>query len=261
MSSATMDRHDEFTLVTEMPGNENSPEGMDMLYTRYLTARDLCIEKDVLDISCGPGIGLGAISKVAKSLVAGDFDPQMVEQVRKTYGSEIDVRRMDAMAIDLGDASVDVVLIMESIYFMPDYKQVIREAARVLRSAGTVLIISANRDWDNFNPAPHSTHYATGKELSAAFQEAGLTAEVKYAYPEHAVGLKTRVFRVLRKVAVKLNLIPKTMSGKGIIKKLVYGRVEVIPPVLELEGHAASPIVDGADPTKHKVLYAWGRKS
>ncbi len=258
--NATLDRHSEFTLVTEMPGNENSPEGMDMLHTRYITARDLCAGKDVLDISCGPGIGLGEISKGAKSLIAGDFDLEMVEQVKKTYGSTIDVRRMDAMAIELPDASVDVVIIMESIYFMPDYKQVIREAARVLRAGGSTLIVSANRDWDNFNPAPHSTHYPTGPELKEAFQMAGLEGEVKYAYPEHEVGLKTKVFRLLRKVAVKFNLIPKTMSGKGVIKKLVYGRIEVIPPVLDLTGKVPSAIVAGADPTKHKVLYAWGKK-
>ena len=41
---------------------------------RYLIAREIVMERDVLDIACGEGYGSSVLAGVAKSVVGVDFD-------------------------------------------------------------------------------------------------------------------------------------------------------------------------------------------
>ena len=59
-----------YITVTEMPGNKATKENIEMLYTRYKWASQFIEGKDVLEVACGAGQGLGYLAKKAKKVVA-----------------------------------------------------------------------------------------------------------------------------------------------------------------------------------------------
>ncbi len=69
----------EFGSVTELPGMGATKEQLSMLHTRYRMAAELAEGKDVLELACGPGFGLGALEANSRRVVGGDFDQNMVE--------------------------------------------------------------------------------------------------------------------------------------------------------------------------------------
>jgi hypothetical protein len=72
------------------------------------------------------------------------------------------------------------------------------------------------------------------------------------------------VLRPLKALAVKLNLIPQTMAGKRLLKRLVFGAPALMPASIT-DGMAdytppARIPADTAD-TVHKVIYCAARKA
>lgn len=56
----------DYSTVTEIPGNKISKEQLTRLYHRYHFASLFCKGKDVLEVACGGGMGLGYLAKFAK---------------------------------------------------------------------------------------------------------------------------------------------------------------------------------------------------
>src|SRR5688500_5156333 len=81
-----------FVTVTELPGSRASKEQRDMAVTRYRLAAELAEGRDVLEVACGSGMGLGMLAQRARSVIGGDFDPALVEVARRQYGERVDVR-------------------------------------------------------------------------------------------------------------------------------------------------------------------------
>lgn len=251
----------DYTTVTELPGSGATQEQLSMLCKRYRVAGDLAEGKDVLEVACGPGIGLGYLAKRARRVVAGDYDPKMIEIARDHYGPRIEIHQMDAQHLPFDSGTFDVVLLLEAIYYLPQPERFLAEARRVLRDNGILFICSANREWYGFNPSPFSFKYYSALELHQLLSEAGFKGEVFAGFPVAGRGLKSRILGMVRKVAVGLNLIPKTMRGKEMIKRLLYGKLSPVPSELtEGLGEFYPPIpVDGrmAVPD-YKVIYAVG---
>lgn len=235
-----------------------------MLTTRYKFAGELAAGKDTLEVAHGGGMGLGHLARVAKTLHGGDFDPSMVEIVRNYYGDRIETQVMDAQSLPFADASLDCVLILEALYFVPDPDLAIREAARVLRPGGKFMVASPNPLYASFNPAPMSTRYYSPLEYETAFNAAGLDCETLCGFPEESGGVKTMALNLLRKAAVTLRLIPDTMEGKERIKRLIYGELPPFPSEVVIgEATPVEPFLPTSsvgDLNKYRVLYAIGTK-
>lgn len=56
-----------FWTITEAPSTGASTEQMSILYTRYNVARRYAAGRDVLEVACGAGVGLGLIAGIAKA--------------------------------------------------------------------------------------------------------------------------------------------------------------------------------------------------
>ncbi|HZO90863.1 MAG TPA: class I SAM-dependent methyltransferase [Chthonomonadaceae bacterium] len=253
-----------YTTVTELPGAGATPEQLSMLCTRYDLARRLCAGKEVLEVACGTGTGLGYIARKARRVVGGDYDPKMVDLARSHYGNRIELHQLDAQNLPFPDKSFDVVLLLEAIYYLPQAERFVAEARRVLRDDGTLFICSANREWNLFNPSPFSHRYYSAGELKELLAEVGFQVKLLAGFPDVRTGLKSKALGGIRKLAVDLHLIPKTMGGKEKLKRLLYGKLVPLPVEL---GENMAPIeplveVDGRQPiSDHKVIYAIGSLS
>jgi len=254
----------DFSGVTEARGDYISREALSMLYTRYRYVAGFCEEKDVLEVACGAGGGLGYVAKTARMVIGGDYTEALVRSARQYYVRRIPLLRLDAQLLPFRASSFDVVLLCEAIYYLPEPDRFIEECHRVLREKGTLVISTVNKEWSDFNPSPFSTKYFSLRELSDLFKTHEFDAEFFGAFSATPKSAKTLVVSWIKRLAVRLHLIPRTMKGKESLKRLFFGPLFPVPPEV-YEGLApyASPlpISDTAAPTSFKVLFAVARPS
>lgn len=253
----------DYTDVTELSGDAVTQEQIDRTYQRYYWASEFCREKDVVELACGTGQGLGFISTLAKSLIAGDISEPMVARAHAHYGERIDIRLMDAQDTQLPDSSCDVVILFEAIYYLPDALKFVNECGRILRHGGCVLISTANPDLFDFNPSPYSYRYYGTTGLTELFESKGFQVDCYGGTPIEATSLRQQVLRPIKKIVVSLNLMPKSMAGKKILKRLVFGSLVKMPAEITLETSTyvpPTPIPNYKPDTHHKVIYCEARK-
>lgn len=254
----------DFSDVTEMAGEDISSEQLFRMCNRYFWAAGYCEGRDVLEAACGTGPGLGYLAKYAKSVAAGDFSPTMVRAVSDHYGERIPVQQFDAQQMPFEDASLDVVILFEALYYIPDASAFVAECARVLRPSGKVLISNANCDLYDFNPSPYSSKYHGVVEMKLLFASAGFVSEFFGSTPIASVGLKQKILRPIKKIVVSFGLMPKSMAGKRLLKRLVFGQSVPMPAEITVdmaETEAPTPISSDTPNKDYKVLYCAATKT
>ncbi len=247
-----------YTDVTEMPGEPVSQEQLIRLCHRYLWAGTYCRGQDVLEAACGPGQGLGHLAGQARSLRAGDRAGEMVEQARERYERRIALCRFDAQSLPFGDRSLDVVLLFEALYYLPGPERFVLECKRVLRRGGRILVTVANKDLYDFSPSPYSERSYGVAELAGLFAAQGFSLECFGYMAVDSVSLRQRLFRPAKAMAARLGLVPKTMAGKRLLKRLVFGSLLTLPAEIDasmIDYSAPTPIADNCADTRHKVIY------
>ncbi len=254
MDTASLD----FLDVTELAGDPISSEQLERVTHRYVWASKFCPDKDVAEIACGTGPGIGLLNRISKTFEAADYSGPMLEKARAHYGDRIKLAQIDAQDMPYEDASKDVLIILEAIYYLQDLKKFIDECRRVLRPGGTLLLATANKDLPDFSPSPFSHRYLGTSELAAEFGTIGSEIELfGYLAVDEISGLQ-RSLRPIKRLAVNLGLMPKTMRGKRLLKRLVFG-----PPVRMPAEITGADIVYN-EPTalpldkpdrRHKVIY------
>jgi SAM-dependent methyltransferase len=254
----------DFSSVTELAGDEVTQEQIERLAHRYLWAGTYCDGRDVLEVACGPGQGLGYLAARAQRLWAGDLTSRLVRDAHGHYGDRVALLELDAQRLPFSEASLDVVILFEAIYYLPSAAAFVAECRRVLRPGGQVLIASANPDLWDFNPSPHSVGYYGVAELGRLFAAAGFAYRFFGHLPVDAVSLRQRLFRPLKKAASALGLIPKSMAGKKLLKRLVFGGLVVMPAEIGPETSLYAPPVPlpSEQPNRRfKVIYAAAAKA
>lgn len=250
--------------VTEVPGLGATREQLSMLLTRYHFASQFCEGKEVLEVACGSGHGLGYLARVARRVVGGDIDQENLRFAEQHYHGRprIELRRLDAHDLPFPDRSFDVCILFEAIYYLQKPKRFLEECRRVLRSGGVLLLCTANREWADFNPSPLSVRYYSSAELGRLLSEAGFEGEILGAFPAASEGVRGRVLSAIKRSAMTLRLVPSTMKGKRLLKRLFFGKLSPLPPEVEPstgEYEPPVPLANGAEAGRYKVLYAIGR--
>jgi SAM-dependent methyltransferase len=248
----------QFVSVTEIEGQRISAEQLFRTCHRYHWAARQCAGKDVLEVACGAGQGLGLLRAAARSVAAGDISPEVLEAARKTYGTTIPLHVFGADRLPFADSQFDIVLLFEAIYYLPDVQNFLSEAKRVLRSEGKLLIVTANRDLYDFTPSPFSHKYLGLIELHDVLSRAGFTSSFSALIDTRTVSMRQRLLRPLKTIATRLGLVPKTMRGKEWLKKLFFGQMAIMPSDISqcpIDYFEPTQLIADRPDLTHKVIY------
>ena len=252
---------EEYSTVTELPGYKITREQLERLYQRYRFARDFCKDKEVLEVACGGGMGLGYLAKVAKKVVGGDLDKNILKYPLEYYKGrdKIEIREFDALNLPFENKSFDVVILYEAIYYLARPEKFVSEAHRVLKEDGVLLICSVNKDWADFNPSPCSIKYFSAPDLYSLTNQKFSKVELFGAFPASKGGIKNKIISSIKKTAILLKLIPKTMKGKEIYKRIFFGKLLTLPSEIEdgeIEYSPPVPISSDQPNNQFKVLFS-----
>ena len=252
----------DFSQVTEVAGEKVTREQIQRMLTRYLFAAQYCQNKDVLEVACGSGQGLGLLSHQARTLVGADYSDHLIQKVAQHYHQRIPLARLDAHALCFKNLTFDTIILYEAIYYLRQPEKFVQECHRVLRPGGTLLICTANKDLPDFNPSPHSYQYFSPPEFGFLLESFDFSLE---CYGDCLVDndpLHT-FMSFVKKTMVRLDLMPKTMRGKQLFKRIVFGKLVDMPAELTAEdwsGNLPQPIDPQIPDTQHKVIFAVGIK-
>jgi ubiquinone/menaquinone biosynthesis C-methylase UbiE len=252
----------DYSTVTEVPGNRVTKEQLERMFHRYCFAANFSQGKEILEVACGAGQGLGYLAKKAKRVFGGDYTEKLIKDAKRYYKERVPLLRLDAHFLPFRDQSFDAVILYEAIYYLAHPEQFLDEARRVLRKEGVLLLATFNKDWSEFNPSPFSTRYFSVPELGALLGEKEFKTEIYGVFSVLPKGAKEKIITTIRKAAVALHLIPKTMKGKELIKKIFYGRLQPLKEEIE-EGvcEYVPPFPVPSDIANHvyKVIYSVAR--
>ena len=240
-----------------------------MIYTRYATAACLADGKRVLEVGCGGGLGLGLVRARAQFLAAGDYSATLLQTARGHYGSRIPLLRFSANALPFRSASFDLIILLETSYYLERVELVLEEIERVLAPTGTVLVTSANPERPDFIPSPHSVRYHTADELRGCLRSRGFDVTVEAAFPvaSHGDGalssMSGSAVRRGRQILAALDLVPRSLRGRSRLKWLIHRDLSFVPPELPHGFSPVEPLVPHAPgPVPgFKVIYVLGKKA
>ena len=95
-----------------------------------------------LDVGCGTGHHLRLLHARGFEVAGIDGSPEMLEAARLAV-PDADLRQADVAALPFPDASVDLVLCIEVLRYLPDPGPSLAEISRVLRPGGVCLATAA----------------------------------------------------------------------------------------------------------------------
>jgi SAM-dependent methyltransferase len=104
----------------------------------------------VLDLGCGPGVSSFELARAIPSaqIIGLDVAPRMLDQARRRRGrADVDnivLVRGDAARLPVETASVDACTGHSFLYLVSDRASVLREAHRVLRPSGRLVLVEPN---------------------------------------------------------------------------------------------------------------------
>lgn len=251
---------DDYTTVTEIPGLHASMQQIQMLYERYRFALQFCEDKQVLEVGCGAGLGLPYLAGKAHRVVGGDCTENVLRLSKKNHGGRIPLLRLDAQTLPFCDRSFDVIILYEAIYYLSSAAQFLMESHRVLREEGILLICSVNKECRDFHPSPFSVCYYSANELLRLLREHSFQVKIFGGFPtENGSSWRKLFVSILKRMAVTLHLMPRTMKGKEFLKRIFFGKLVPLP--VEVKDGMAKPslpvplAVNGSDPY-YKIIYA-----
>ena len=141
----------------------------------------------VLDAGSGEGYGSEILRASARKVVSLDLDAPTLIHARGRYGSASPVRG-DLSDLPLADASFDAIVALQVVEHLAPVEGFVREARRVLRPGGTLVISTPNRTTFPAGLNPFHAHEYDGPELRELLS--GTFSEVRLLGLAHGAPLR-----------------------------------------------------------------------
>lgn len=254
----------DYSPVTETCGEWVTPEALSMVYTRYRFAAEFCRGQRVLEVACGPGVGLGYLGRQAGEIVGGDLTDRLLRQAQRSMQGVTALVRLQAEALPLRAGSRDVIVCYEALYFFEDVERFVNECRRVLAPQGRLLLCTVNPEWPECHPSSYARRYYTARQLSVLLKQSGFACELFGAFGTEPASRRAAWVARLKRVAAAWRVIPSTMAGKRLLKRLFLGALVPFPAAV-VDGMAAYtrpvPIESDQPVCSYKVLFAVGQRT
>jgi SAM-dependent methyltransferase len=179
----------EFTGERLIPGQV----GVDLLnehMARYAFAARLARGKRVLDAGCGAGYGTAELAQAAAWVVGADIAPEAIDFARQNYPrANLWFEQASCTALPHGDGCFDLVVAFEVIEHLANWRELVREARRVLARGGQFVVSTPNRLYytesrGREGPNPFHVH---------EFEFEEFRAELEAVFPQVAMYLENHV--------------------------------------------------------------------
>lgn len=230
--SITRKRPIDYSLITEAPGLKATQEQVARLGQRYWFARRNGNGRRILEVACGTGLGLGYLTNHGASwVVGGELDITNLTVAKKIIRPELQVAlvRLDAQFMPFRSASFNEVVCFEALYYFAEPEQFLKEAFRVLKPKGTIVLSTVNCAWPDFHPSPFTHRYFNSFELFKLLRIYFDPVELYGGFPVTEGGLRNKVLSGLKRTAVATNLIPGSLRARSVLKRLFMGPLSGLP--------------------------------
>jgi SAM-dependent methyltransferase len=130
----------------------------------------------VLDAGCGPGLYAADLVGRGAEVLGCDASPEMIDLARARVGKDADlrVRRLEEPLDWIPDESVDRVVSALVYHYLNDRPAFLREAHRILRPGGAMVISTHHPAWDwrrlggsYFAEEPYTETWSKGWDVTA----------------------------------------------------------------------------------------------
>lgn len=166
----------EFTGERLVPGKVNADLWAEHI-SRYDYAAQYARGRVVLDIGCGAGYGTALLATTANSAVGLDFAADAVRHAKETYNApHLTFTQASATALPYPAHSFDLITAFEVIEHLGHWRDMLSEAARVLKPYGLFLVSTPNRNYYTESRAgaganPFHVHEFDYQEFASALAE------------------------------------------------------------------------------------------
>lgn len=249
----------DYTSVTEMPGNKVTMEQLQMIYCRYYTASKFVSGKEVLEVGCGPGLGLGYLAGRAKRVIGGDYTESSLRCAQEHYKGRIELLCLDAHALPFRDSCFDVVLLFEVIFYLAQPDKCLEEFRRVLRKGGVLILCLPNKDLPGFISSSFSIKYFSVPELFDLLGQHYYDVNVFGTFPIATDAIKQRLRLTRLMMGKAFNLLPKGKEIKEFLKERIMGKNLILKNEIEygiVNDFQLTPLPIDSPDFQYQLLYA-----
>ena len=241
----------------ELPGMRVTKEQLQIICCRYYFASQFVAGKQVLELGCGPGLGLGYLSQSATRVIGGDYDEDNLRLAQRHYEDRVELALLDAHNLPFKDNCFDVVVVMATIIYL-QLDSFFNECYRVLKKGGMLVFCIPNKDQPGFQRSPLSKNYFSVPELSELLSP-HFDAKFFGAFPIHKESQSTKSrYAIVAKAGKALTLIFRGEKIKELLSRFFLD-TSVLKEEIEdgmAEDIQPEPVSGDTPTTQYRVLYA-----
>ncbi|THF73250.1 methyltransferase domain-containing protein [Cohnella fermenti] len=186
---------------------------------RYRLAQPYAFGKLVLDAACGTGYGTRMLKDAGALAVSGiDVDAVSVELAARDYGGPgVAFKVGNVLSLPFPDGVFDLVVSFETIEHVPDGSDWLKEAARVLKPGGRLIISTPNRDVTNphrqFGQSMSNPYHCFEYSLGEFVGELAALYDIESIHGQTFFGPHGRVAPDWADIAASLGASPFDLPG------------------------------------------------
>ena len=231
----------DYAEFTEVSGNLITRDQLIRMRHRYSWARENISNGSYgLELCCGSGQGLKILSDVSTRVDAVDVTSSLIQKANIESIENVCCEINDVISFlsQIKEPKYDYIVLFECIYFFQSWEEVLKLALNSLKPGGSIFITWPNPLKEDFVKCEHTYKYPLISEINSFIEENRDNCSTQfYGYgSSDSNSLSSRIKSKLKLIARKFNLIPKTQSGRILLKRIFQGKLLAMPNSIDYLG-------------------------